>query len=71
MFVDIYNVKLLDCKNIIHYINRYQIIFDIILNLINRNFWVSKRNIKIIQYENLLRFFGKNYSAIVSAIKIS
>ena len=37
IFSDTYNLKLLDCKDVIDYTSRYQIIFDKILILINKN----------------------------------
>lgn len=48
IFVNICNIKLFNCKNIINYTSQYQIVFDKILNLINKNSQIFKKNIMII-----------------------
>lgn len=47
IFINAYIVKHLDCKDIIDYTSRYQIIFDKIFSLINKNLEISKKTIKI------------------------
>ena len=37
IFSNACNVRLLDCKDVINYTSRYQIAFDKILSLINKN----------------------------------
>lgn len=46
-FIDACNIKLSDCKDIIDYTNRYQIAFEKILSLINKDSWMSKKSIEI------------------------
>ena len=71
IFLDAYNVKLSDCKDIVNYISRYQIVIDKILSLINGNgdFWISRKTIEITLQRNFLRHRGKDYLALVSAIE--
>lgn len=65
-------MKLLDYKNIVDYTNCYQIVFNKILSLINKNkdFKISKKTIEMTLQKNLLRHLSKNYSALVSAIEM-
>ncbi len=69
IFIDACNVKLSDCKDVIDYTSRYQIVFDKILSLINEDSWMSKRSIEMTLQRSLLRHLGKDYSAVVSAIE--
>ena len=70
IFTDAYNVKLLDCRDIIDYTSRYQIAYDKILRLIGDNSaWISKKTIELTLQGNLLRHFGKEYSALVTTIE--
>lgn len=64
-------MKFLNCKNIINYTNRYQIVFDKIFSLINekKDFWISKKFIEITFQKNFLKHFGRNYFVLVLAIK--
>lgn len=50
IFFDSCNMKFLDNKDVINYTSYYQIALDKILSLINKNkdFWISKKIIKII-----------------------
>lgn len=69
IFIDACNVKLLDFKDVINYTNRYQIAFDKIVSLINENFCMSKKSIEMTLQESLLRYLGKDYSAVALTIK--
>lgn len=71
IFVDTYNIRLSECKDIIDYIDQYQITFNNFISLINKDLWMSKKNIKMTLQETLFRHLGKDYSALVSAIKTS
>ena len=71
IFSDICNVKLLDYKNIVNYTSRYQIAFNKILTLINKNedSEILKKTIKLTLIENLFRYFVKDFTILQSAIK--
>ncbi len=69
IFIDAYNAKLSNCKDVIDYTSRYQIAFDKILSLINEDSWMSKRSIEMILQGSLLQHLGKDYSTAVSAIE--
>lgn len=68
-FVDTHNIKLSDYKDIIDYRNQYQIAFDNIFNLIGKDFWMFNKSIKMIFQGSLLKYLGKDYLALVLAIK--
>ena len=69
IFCEVCNVKLLDCKDVMNYTGRYQVVFDKIQSLIGPNSWMSKKTVEIAFQRSLLRHFDKNYLALVSAIK--
>ena len=46
-FAEVFNTKLLDCKNIVKYISRYQIAFNEMFSLLNDNLWIFKKTIEI------------------------
>ena len=69
-FCETCNVKLSDCKDVIDYTGRYQVAFDKIQSLIGPNSWMSKKTAEIALQGSLLRHLGKDYSALVSAIKM-
>ncbi len=70
IFSDTCNMKLSDCKNIIDYTSCYQIAYDKILSLIGENStWISKKTVKLTLQGNLLRYLGKDYSALVTTIE--
>lgn len=69
MFVDAWNVKLSDCKDVIDYTSHYQIAFNKLLSLITKESWLSKKSIKMTLQKSLLQHLGKGYSALVSAIE--
>ncbi len=69
IFSNTYTVKLPDCRNIINYPNRYKIIFDKIVSLITEDGWVWQKIFEMTLQKNFLRPFGKDYSALVPAIK--
>ena len=68
-FVDALNTKLSDCKDVVEYTSRYQIVFDKILSLLNDDSWMSKKTVEMTLQGSLLRHLGKDYSALVSAIE--
>ena len=69
IFADALTTKLSDCKDIMEYTSRYQIAFDKILSLLNKDSWMSKKTIEMALQGSLLRHLGKDYSALVSAIE--
>lgn len=71
IFLDTYAVKLSDCTNVSDYTSHYQIAFDKLLKLLNNKLWISKKTIKMTLQESLLRHLGRDYAALVSAIKTS
>ena len=50
IFSNACKVRLLDCKDAVNYTSRYQIAFDKIVSLINKNkdSWISKKTIEIV-----------------------
>ena len=69
VLVDVCNVKLLDCKEVVDYTSRYQVAFDKLLSLINKESWMSRKSVKMTLQNSLLQHLGKSYSTLVSAIK--
>ena len=69
IFCEAYNVKLLDCKDVMDYTGRYQVAFDKIQSLIGPNSWMSKKTVEMALQGSLLRHLGKDYLALVSAIE--
>lgn len=70
IFSNVYNIKFLDCRDIINYTSRYQITYNKILSLIKDNSaWISKKIIKLTLYDNLLEYLDKKYTALVTTIK--
>lgn len=69
VFVNACNVKLSDCKDVVDYTSRYQIAFDKLLSVINEESWMSRKSIEMTLQGSLLRYLGKGYSALVSAIE--
>lgn len=69
IFVDMYNIKFLECKDVINYTGQDQIAFDKIISLTSKEFWMSKKNIEMMLQKSLLRHFGKDYFTLVSIIK--
>ena len=47
IFIDTYNIKLLECKDVIDYMSRYQIAFNKLISFINKDSWMSKKSIKM------------------------
>ncbi len=68
-FAEALNTKLSDCKDVVEYTSRYQIAFDKILSFLNDDSWMSKKTVEMTLQGSLLRHFGKDYSALVSAIE--
>lgn len=54
IFYKTYNIKLSDCKDVMNYINCYQMAFDKIQSLITKGSWMSKKTIKMALQRNLL-----------------
>lgn len=54
MFIVAYNIKLSDCKDVIDYISRYQIIFDKLFSLISVESWMFSKNIEMTLYKSFL-----------------
>lgn len=71
IFLNACAVKLSDCNNIINYTSHYQIGFDKFLSFLITKSWMSKKTIKIILQESLLRHLKRSYAALISAIKIN
>lgn len=71
VLVDACNVKLSDCKDVVDYTSRYQVTFDKLLSLINKESWMSRKSVEMTLQGSLLRNLGKGYSALVSAIETS
>ena len=69
IFLDVCAVKLSDCNNIIDYTSCYQITFDKLLSLLNTKSWMTKKTIEMILQRSLLHHLGRDYAALVSAIK--
>ena len=69
IFLDACAVKLLNCTNVIDYTSRYQIAFDKFLSLLNNESRMSKKTIEMTLHGSLLRHFGRDYAALVSAIE--
>lgn len=70
IFLDIYTMRLLECKDIIDYTSWYQIAFDKLFSLLSNNSWISKKTIKMILQGSLLRYLGTDYLALILAIEI-
>lgn len=66
MLVDTYNIKSLDCKDIVDYTNCYKIAFNKLLSLINKESWLSRKNIEMSLQGSLLQYLGKSYSFFVN-----
>lgn len=43
MLTNAFNTKLLDCKNVIKYTSQYQILFNKIVSLLNKDLYMFKR----------------------------
>lgn len=69
VFVDACNVKLSDCKDLVNYISRYQIVFAKLFSLITEESLVSRKSIEMTLQRSLLWHLSKGYSALVLAIK--
>ena len=69
IFADALTTKLSDCKDIMEYTSRYQIVFDKILSLLNEDSWMSKKTIEMALQGSLLQHLEKDYSALISAIE--
>ena len=66
IFLDAYNVKLSDYKNIIiDYKSWYQNFFNKIVSLTNEDSWMSQKTVKLTLEKNIL---GKSFSTFVAAI---
>lgn len=48
------NIKLLNCKDVMDYIGRYQVAFDKIQSLITKDSWMSKKTVEMMLQESLL-----------------
>lgn len=70
IFSDTCNVKLSDYRNIIDYISCYQITYNKIFNYIRENLTkILKKTVKLILEKNLLKYFDKDYLALMIIIK--
>ena len=47
IFEDVCNVRLPEYNNVIDYTSGYQIAFDKFISFINKDSWMSKKNIKM------------------------
>ncbi len=69
VFSDAFTIKLTECKDVLEYTSRYQIAFDKITSFITENDWMSRKTFEMTLQGNLLRHLGKDYLALVLAIK--
>lgn len=69
VFSDACTVKLSECKDVVDYTSRYQIVFDKIVSLASEDGWMSRKTIEMTLQGNLLRHLGKDYSALRSDIE--
>ena len=65
IFLDKYNMRFLEYKDIINYTNWYQISFNQLFNLFNNNSWILKKTIEMTLQSSLFRYFGKKYLVLV------
>lgn len=69
IFADALNIKLSDCKDVAKYTSWYQITFDKIISLLNKDLWMSKKTIEMTLQGSLFRHLGKDYLILVLAIE--
>lgn len=54
IIIEAYNIKFLDCNDIIVNIGYYKVAFDIIQSLITKGLWISKMSIEMALQKSLL-----------------
>lgn len=71
IFANVFTTKLSDYKDLSEYSSWYQIVFDKIFSLLNKDLWMIKNTIEMTLQGSLLWHLGKDFLALVSAIKIT